>query len=94
MKNNDKAFVWSCNECSEEEPKVEKLAARFQTVENAQSFKSAIEAAQKFNALVREEKLEDLEYASVIEDVEEKVDPDDDPDQNKTADADGDGDKE
>jgi hypothetical protein len=29
MKNNDKAYIWSCNDCSEEEPKLEKLAARF-----------------------------------------------------------------
>lgn len=93
MKNNDKAFVWSCNDYSEDEAKVEKLAARFQNVENATNFKTSFEAAKKFNQLVREEKLEELEYAPVVEDLEEKADPDDDPDQNKTADVDGDGDK-
>lgn len=93
MKNNDKAFVWSCNDYSEDEAKVEKLAARFQNVENATNFKASFEAAKKFNQLVREEKLEELEYAPVVEDLEEKADPDDDPDQNKTADVDGDGDK-
>ena len=40
--------------------------------------------------MVREEKTSELVYAEVIEDVEEKPDPDDDPDQNKTADVEGD----
>ena len=92
MKNNDKAFVWSCNDCSEEAPSIEKLAVRLQTAENANLFKAAFEAAKKFNQLVREEKTEGLEFAPVVEDLEEKAD-DDDPDQNKTADADGEGDK-
>jgi hypothetical protein len=34
MKNNDKAFVWLANDCSEEVPAVEKLAIRLQTVES------------------------------------------------------------
>lgn len=34
MKNNDKAYIWSCNDFSDESGKLEKLAARFQTVES------------------------------------------------------------
>lgn len=34
MKNNDKAYSWTCNDFSEEEAKLEKLAARAQTVES------------------------------------------------------------
>lgn len=87
MKGNDKAFVWSCNDFSEEEARLEKLAARFQTGENTALFKSAFEAAVKFNNLVREEKLDQLVYAPAIEDHEEVVV--DDPDKNTTADQDG-----
>lgn len=98
MKNNDKAFLWSCNDFSDEVAGLEKLCARFQTVESNQShsliilidannFKTAFEAARKFNNLVREEKLEELEYAPAIEDIEEKVE--DDIDKNKTHGEDG-----
>lgn len=55
----------------------------------AGKFKIDFEAARLFNNLVREEKLEGLVYAEVIEDKEEIVV--DDPDKNKTADADGAG---
>ena len=34
MKNNDKAFVWTANDFSEEEAKLEKLACRFQNMES------------------------------------------------------------
>ena len=34
MKNNDKAYIWSCSDFSDEEAKIEMLAARFQTVES------------------------------------------------------------
>jgi Ran-binding protein 1 len=84
MKGNDKAFVWSCNDFSEEEARLEKLPARFQNAENTALFKSAFEAAVKFNNLVREEKLDQLVYAPAIEDHEEVVV--DDPDKNTTAD--------
>jgi hypothetical protein len=87
MKNNDKAYIWSCNDFSEEEPKLEKLAIRLQNVENTQLFKTAFEAAQKFNLTVKEGKTEDLVFAPAIEDQEEVVV--DDPEKNKTADEDG-----
>ena len=87
MKGNDKAFGWSCMDFSEEEARLEKLAARFQTAENTASFKVAFEAAVKFNNLVRDEKLEELVFAPAIEDQEEVVA--DDPEKNKTADEDG-----
>ena len=50
-----------------------------------------MDAAKKFNQLVKEEKFDDLVYAAVVEDLEEQADPDDDPDKNKTADAEGEG---
>ena len=39
MANNDKAFVWSAMDLSDGEEALEKLAARFQTVEAAKTFK-------------------------------------------------------
>jgi hypothetical protein len=102
MKNNDKAYVWSCNDFSEEEAKLEKFACRLQNVESkywewftwlcsldATHFKEAFEAAKTFNLNVKEGKNDDLVYAAVVEDKEEPVDPTDDPDKNHTADADG-----
>ena len=38
MKNNDKAYVWSCNDFSDEEPKLEMLAGRFQTSDSNLSY--------------------------------------------------------
>ena len=90
MKNNDKAYTWSCNDCSEE-AQLEKLALRLQTGENAAKFKEAFEAAQKFNHLFKDGKTEELVYAPAIEDIEEQADPADDPDKNKTADEEGAG---
>ena len=84
MKGNDKAFAWSCNDFSEEEARLEKLAVRLQNAENTALFKEAFEAARKFNNLVREEKLDQLVYAVAIEDHEEVVQ--DDSDKNVTAD--------
>ena len=88
MKNTDKAYLWSCNDFSEEEARLEKLAARFQNVENTAAFKGAFEAAKLFNDQVRQGKPDsELVFAPAIEDFEEKVE--DDPDKNTTADADG-----
>ena len=100
MKNNDKAFIWLCNDCSEEAPSVEKLAVRLQTTESKQisilivltdanKFKEAFNAAKLYNQLVKDGKTEELVDAPVIEDVEEKVE--DDANINKTADEDGAG---
>ena len=80
LKNNDKAWIWTCNDFSEEEAQLEKLGLRFQTVENAGKFKEAWGAAKKFNATVKEGK-EDLVWAEVVEDKEEIVVDD----QNKNA---------
>jgi Ran-binding protein 1 len=88
MKNNDKAFLWSCNDFSDGEATLEKLCARFQNVENTNLFKEAFEAARKFNDDVRAGKADsELVFAPAIEDQEEVVA--DDPDKNKTADAEG-----
>ena len=91
MANNDKAWVWSCKDYSEEPAgAVEKLAARFQNADAAKTFKEAFEAGKVFNAKAKEEgtKDEDLVWAATVEDVEEVVV--DDIDTNKTADDEGD----
>lgn len=96
MKNNDKAYIWSCNDFTEEESKLEKLALRLQTVESTyiisnditlsidvDKFKEAFAAAQTFNKLLKEGKTEDLVMASVIDDKEEVTETHDDADVNK-----------
>ena len=90
MANNPKAYVWSCADFSDGEQKVEKQAARFQTLEAAQQFKAAFEAAKQFNLKAKTEgvKDEDLVWAATVEDVDEPVV--DEIDINKTADKDGD----
>ena len=87
MKGNDKAYTWACNDFSEEDAKLEKLAARFQNAENTTLFKEAWEKAVKFNNLVREGKESELVWEAAIEDKEEVVQ--DDPEKNQTADQDG-----
>lgn len=87
MKGNDKAFTWACNDFSEGDAKLEKLAARFQNAENTALFKDAWEKAVKFNGLVREGKESELVWEAAIEDKEEVVQ--DDPEKNQTADQDG-----
>ena len=89
MANNDKAFVWSAMDNSDGDQAVEKLAARFQKVEDAESFKAQFNAARLFNQLARDGKDSELTWAETIDDIEEKEV--DDIDTNKTADADGDG---
>ena len=54
---------------------------------DALKFKEAFEAAKTYNLLLKEGKTEELVHASVVEDVEEKVE--NDPDKNKTADEEG-----
>ena len=49
MANNDKAFVWKCNDCSEDDASIETLAIRLQNADNAKEFKTAFDAAKKFN---------------------------------------------
>ena len=91
MANNDKAWVWSCKDYSEEtEGSIEKLAARFQNAEAAKTFKEAFDAGKEFNSKAKVDgcKDEDLVWAPTVEDIEEPVV--DDIDTNKTADADGD----
>ena len=47
MAGNEKAWCWSAQDFSDGEASVDKLAARFQTVEAAQQFKKDFEAAKK-----------------------------------------------
>ena len=89
MANSEKAFMWVCNDFSDEASgALEKLAARFQNAEIANEFKAAFEAAQKFNQDAKEGKSdEELVFAPEVEDQEEVAE--DDIDVNKTADQDG-----
>lgn len=87
MKGSDKAYTWACNDFSEEEAKLDKLAARFQNAENTALFKAAFEKAVVFNQLIRDGKESELVFEPAIEDQEEVVE--DDPDKNKTADQEG-----
>ena len=89
MADNEKAYVWSCADFSDGEQKIEKLAARFQSVEIANTFKAAFEAAKAFNAKAKDESVkdEDLTWADTVEDIDEPRE--DDIDTNKTADKDG-----
>ena len=73
MNNNDKAFLWSCYDCSEEEPGLEKLALRLKDEELAGKFKTAFAAAQLYNKLRAEGNTEDLVEAPVVEDAPEEV---------------------
>lgn len=49
---NEKAWVWSTMDFAEEEQKTEKFCIRFGTIEKAQEFKKAYEAAQEANAIL------------------------------------------
>ena len=89
MANSDKAYMWVCNDFSDDQAgPLEKIAARFQNAELASVFKAAFEAAQLFNTDAKAGKADgDLKFADEVEDVEEKVE--DDIDVNKTADNEG-----
>ena len=91
MQGSEKAVCWACQDFSEEAEGVfDKLAARFNQVEQCKQFKESLEAAKKFNALAKEGKDDELVWAPLVEDIDEPVV--DDIDTNKTADADGDAD--
>ena len=89
MANSDKAFMWVANDFTDEAAgALEKLAARFQNAELANTFKASFEAAQTFNQDAKAGKDDaDLVFADEIEDIEEKLE--DDIDVNKTADEEG-----
>lgn len=72
MQGQDKAFVWSCNDCSDDEPAIEKLALRLQTAEVAKKFKEAFDAAKTYNQGLKDGKT-DLVEAPVVEDEPEEV---------------------
>ena len=90
MANNDKAFVWSAMDLSDGEETLEKLAVRFQNVEAAESFKKIFNDARVFNQKARAGEEEELVWAELVEDVEEKEV--DDIETNKTADPEADWD--
>ena len=81
MPNAEKAFVWFVQDFAEGEAQVEKFAIRLRTEENAEEFKTKLEAAQLFNQKAKAGD-EDLVWAETVEDVEEVVD---DIETNKTA---------
>ena len=88
MANNDKAFVWSCMDFSDGDETAEQMAARFQNVESANTFKKSFNDARVFNALARDGKDDELVWADLVEDTEEKEV--DDIETNKTADQEAD----
>ena len=73
MKGNDKAYVWSCYDCSDDEPLTDKFAVRLQNIENAEKFKEAFNAARQFNLDVKAGK--EPVMAPAIEDKEEEPTP-------------------
>ena len=83
MANNDKAYTWFVQDFADGEAKMEKLACRFRTVDEANAFKTKFEAAQKFNELAKEGKDDELVWDEAIEDIDEVAE--DDIDTNKTA---------
>lgn len=86
MANSDKALCWTCNDFSDGEAAVSKLAARFQNVEACEQFRAAFNAAKEFNSKAKEGADEkDLVWVDTIEDVEEAQA--DDIDVNRTAEA-------
>ena len=83
MSNSEKAWCWSAQDFSEDgSGVVEKLAARFNSVEAAKEFKAAFDAARVFNEKAKSG-AEDLVWAEAVEDVIEVAE--DDIDTNKTA---------
>lgn len=79
---SDKALCWGVQDFSEEvEGTLEKLAARFNKVEQCKEFEAAFEAAKKFNNDAKEG-AENLVWAEIVEDIDEPVV--DDIDENKT----------
>ena len=84
-----KQYMCVCQDFSDPEAPadglLEKLAVKFNTVEQADAFKKSFEAAQTFNADAKAGK--DLVWAETVEDIEEVAE--DDIDTNKTADAEG-----
>ena len=89
MANNDKSWCWSAQDFSDASGEVEKLAARFNSVDGAKEFKAAFDAARKFNMLAKEEKSGELVWAPTVEDLDEPII--DDIEVNRTADDGDDG---
>eukprot|EP00997_Jenningsia_sp_PLL12_P007524 NODE_4174_length_689_cov_75.714062_g3543_i0.p2 GENE.NODE_4174_length_689_cov_75.714062_g3543_i0~~NODE_4174_length_689_cov_75.714062_g3543_i0.p2 ORF type:complete len:95 (-),score=23.84 NODE_4174_length_689_cov_75.714062_g3543_i0:74-358(-) len=73
MKGNDKSYFWSAYDCSDEEPAIEKIAIRLQTLENALKFKEFFEAARTY--VVDKKAGKDVIEAPAIEDKEDEEEP-------------------
>merc|ERR1711908_87557 len=77
MQGSEKAVCWTAQDFSEEaEGNLDKLAAKFNQVEQCKQFKEAFDAAKLFNQLSKDEKFDDLVWAEAIEDQEEKGETD------------------
>ena len=81
MPNQERAFVWFCQDFAEGEAAMEKFAVRLRTNDDAEEFKTKFAAAQEFNNKAKAGD-DDLVWADTVEDVEEAVD---DIETNKTA---------
>ena len=88
MANNEKSWCWSAQDFSDGAGDVEKLAARFNTVDGAKEFRASFDAARLFNKLAKEVKTEELVWAATVEDLDEQVI--DDIEINRTAGDEGD----
>ena len=88
MANNEKSWCWSAQDFSDASGDVEKLAARFNTVDAAKQFKTNFDAALLFNKLAKDGKTEELVWSETVEDLDEPII--DDIEVNRTADEGGD----
>ena len=69
MANSDKAWMWICNDFSDGDAALDKLAAKFQNADLAKEFETAFNTARTYNIDAKAGK--DVVDAPVIEDVEE-----------------------
>jgi len=55
MKSNDKSWIWTCYDCSDLPPTVQKLCGRFVSKEDFESFQKEFEKAYEANSTIGNE---------------------------------------
>ena len=85
---NNRAFTWACTDFTDVPAGIqERYSAKFQTDEQAITFRQAFEAAREFNSKVKQGLLDELVFAPTYEEaaaaVEAPDNPVDNPDINK-----------